>query len=78
MTRFTVFQPDFPHQPVLVGDVTGEFVHASVSSFPQDRGNGKRNRTAVMHVYTSGHEAGVAALGRARRLIQMDRVMMGR
>ena len=26
MTRFTIFQPDLPNKPVLVGDVAGELV----------------------------------------------------
>jgi hypothetical protein len=26
LTHFPAFQPDLPHEPVLIGDVTGEFV----------------------------------------------------
>ncbi len=57
MTRFAVFQPDLPHEPVLVGDVTGEFVHGCRQFLSPGTGERKTKQECGQHVrYTSGCE----------------------
>jgi len=55
MTRFAIFQPDLPDEPMLVGDVAGEFMYG----FRQDpfpKAPEKRIETGVQSAcrYASG------------------------
>src|SRR4051794_15680746 len=57
MTRFGVFQPDFPYESVLVGDVTGEFVHGFSQFLSPGAGERKTKQEGGQHVrLTSGCE----------------------
>ena len=55
MTRFMVFQPDLPYEPVLVGDVAGEFMRVFRQLFSPGTGEGKSKQDCGQHVGTPQH-----------------------